>query len=539
MWIPKIAVLMVILIVSSFCRENYDSSSEAIELPIKALRRYYTAGPSATVSRSFANPYLYRRNSTSSTQRERNTTIAVYCNQCLVTETFNFTFSPNNTIGYIKERLRVKLGLGYELQYCFRFNSQELDDKETIRELGTGEGNVLEIFITAKGDQGLGGMSDGCSVDPVPNKTVTWTSGCSTVPRTFEKLVLANTTAKDLVKATTQELQKSSVTGLPSPPSIPIKIHLKITSEYTGEVFEGLFFTNDTVLTIKQRFGIKSGTEGMHLVYQNTELWDGYSLAQAGVEDGACIVLVDDAAALPGSLATPITPNSTTTTIALNTVHKKLTVSLATNYPNTTAARISTSTTTATVLNTTSLANGNLTVDLSISYPNTSHPKESKPNPILPEATYTQASSKDIMITFSGATFIWTGAFSPSDTILSIKQALGDGTGMMWRYLTLVYNGDTLIDDQATLDKIGFVIGDNMNLSVIFATKTVTKTVIVMATKQHNTIGPSSSEPISTPELVILTDLNMLSTFTTSTLGPVHTAGDFQSSMRLPITLAA
>lgn len=49
----------------------------------------------------------------------------------------------------------------------------------------------------------------------------------------------------------------------------------------------------------------------------------------------------------------------------------------------------------------------------------------------------------------------------------------------MWRHLTLLRGNQALTDDQATLSKLGFA--GSVNLSVVFATRTVTEVVLVTA----------------------------------------------------------
>lgn len=77
----------------------------------------------------------------------------------------------------------------------------------------------------------------------------------------------------------------------------------------------------------------------------------------------------------------------------------------------------------------------------------------------------------------------------------------------MWRYLTLLHGGHALVDDEATLSTLGFV--DNVDLRVVFATRTVTEVVFVTPSAKHGVVG------LETPDNL------------------------FRASIRLPVTRAA
>lgn len=71
---------------------------------------------------------------------------------------------------------------------------------------------------------------------------------------------------------------------------------------------------------------------------------------------------------------------------------------------------------------------------------------------------------------------------------------------MMWRYLTLLHRGHALTDDEATLSTLGFV--GNVDLKVVFATRTVTEVVLVTPSMvaKHGVVGlgtPPSSSSLS------------------------------------------
>lgn len=58
---------------------------------------------------------------------------------------------------------------------------------------------------------------------------------------------------------------------------------------------------------------------------------------------------------------------------------------------------------------------------------------------------------------------------------------------MMWRYLTLLRGNRALTDDQATLSELGFA--GSVDLSVVFATRTVTEVVLVTASVETGIRG--------------------------------------------------
>lgn len=461
MWLSNVAVLIVVTAVSSIFNHMHSGSSDATK------RLSATSLNPCPVSPDHGSG-KHRRDAVLAVPTRRNI-VTVYCAPCPGTKEFQGAFSPKHTINYIKDTLRGKLALGDSEVYQLSLNGEELDDQKTIEEVGIRENDRLEILAAGYNRSGLVGG----------NMTLSSISELPLPSRTFKAALWDNTSIA--LGAPTP----GPPTLPPSPTDSTPKIYLKISSPYSGEAFEGAFLPDDTVLSVKHRFGFENASEAIQLIYKGVELSDGHSLEQEGVEDGAWIMLMNGHGKSPSATLTATATNLVPTSQYMN------------------SSRTNATTT---------------------------------PDPVIttPNATYLQTQPKDIMVTFRTASFVWIGHFSPSDTILSLKKALDSGTGMMWNYLTLLHGSQALIDNQATLSDIGFTIGDSVDLEVIFATSTVTKLVLVTATIQPG--GPRHMYIPTAEPLTSITPTTS-SIFTGSVQAPME-GWDLRSSTRLPLTWA-
>lgn len=499
------AALVGFLMLNLFCDQS-DSSSADDKVDFTTSQSFTGILFSSFTNASYASNYP--RSTAAGTHLDRAITIIVLCVPCTGAKIFEGKFRPKDSIHCIKKWLRSKPGLGNNSMYKLLFKNKEIDDGKTIQEAGIYEGSKLDILMIREMQEELRHIQGNSSDVLVQTQTVSSSWGLNNGATIYKTGVLANinlTTSREGVAV------PPVTTGIFRPPNSILLVSVKTTSEVTPrpttEVSQNTFLSGDTTAIVKKLPGVQPRANSTKSMNSDTKVCNSYSPERTDIGHRTHTTLIDLHGDTPRSSITRIITISSIA-VTMSTISSPSPPPLALDFSkailSTDSAEIQTG-------------------------------KAPESAVIASGPTQTPAQQKDIMITFNGTSFLWTGVFSPSDRILFLKQVLESGTGIMWRYLTLVHEGGILIDDQATLRNIGLDNGDNVEMGVIFATSTVTRTVWITATSK----SMLTDSPVARPLLLHVSQLVSaeptpslsLKGKTSSLVDP----GNFQSSMRLPI----